>query len=118
MAHSLKLCGLRELPRLPASAIDRSGWRAIANTVGDQGKAVVTRDDEAVAVVFPVAEYESIRQALQQADRAREAMLAALRHRFDERLGSLQAPDAGDRLRALMRSPARLGGKVRAGAHD
>lgn len=80
--------------------------------MGDQGKVVVIHDDEAVAVVFPVAEYESIRHALRQADAAREAMLAALR-RFDERLVPLQAPDA---TRALMRSPARLGGKVKAGA--
>lgn len=116
MAHSLKLRGLGELPRLLASGIDGPGWRAITKAVGDQGKVVVIHDDEAVAVVFSVAEYESVRHALQQADSAREAMLAALRRRFDERLVPLQAPDAGNRLRALMRSPARLGGKVKAGA--
>ena len=43
--------------------------------------------------------------------------LSRLRQRFDDRLVSLQAADAGKRLRALTQSPARLNGKVRAGKH-
>jgi hypothetical protein len=39
-----------------------------------------------------------------------------LRRKFDERLAALNAPGAGDRLRAAGRRPARLHGKVKAGA--
>ena len=41
--------------------------------------------------------------------------LDILRDRFDERLASLKAEDASDRLRALMRDSTRLEGKVKAG---
>lgn len=42
--------------------------------------------------------------------------LSALRLRFDDCLASLQASDAGKRLRGAMRVPAKLGGKVNVGS--
>lgn len=42
--------------------------------------------------------------------------LEVLRCRFDERLAALRQPDAADRLRAIAKSPAKLHGKVKAGA--
>jgi hypothetical protein len=49
-------------------------------------------------------------------DQVRESALEALRRNFDERLAALRAPDAGDRLRALIDEPTRLDGMVKAGA--
>ena len=48
---------------------------------------------------------------------AEDAPLEALRKRFDARLAALQVDEAGDRLRAVARDPARLHGQVKAG-HD
>ena len=42
--------------------------------------------------------------------------LDVLRRQFDARLASLQSADAGERLRDIMRRPAKLGGQVKAGA--
>lgn len=59
---------------------------------------------------------DAIVRALRKAAAPTEAVLDALRQRFDERLAALQADDAGDRLRALLRARAKLGGKAKAAA--
>ncbi len=48
-------------------------------------------------------------------DRVQESALENLRRSFDERLAQLRAPEAGDRLRALIDEPTRLDGMVKAG---
>jgi len=84
-------------------------------SIGREGKVVVTNHNEPEAVILSAAEYGAIKQALQDAASRTQPALDMLRQHFDDRLGSLQAADAGERLRALARSPAQLGGKVRAG---
>jgi hypothetical protein len=44
-----------------------------------------------------------------------EFALDALRRSLDDRLAALREPGAGDRLRALIDEPTRLGGVVKAG---
>jgi len=44
-----------------------------------------------------------------------ESDLALLRRRFDERLAALAKPEAGDHLRSVMRTAAKLRGRVKAG---
>ncbi len=46
---------------------------------------------------------------------AKATALEVLRRSFDERLESLRAPEAGDRLRGLIDEPTRLGGMVKTG---
>lgn len=116
MALSLKLDPIEDLPRTPASDVKKLGWRGVMKGVESKGKVVVTNHNELVAVILSAGEYGAIVHALREADSRRESVLDALRHRFDERLASLQAADAGDRLRSMMRSPAKLAGKVKAGA--
>lgn len=116
MAATVTLRGSEHLPRLPLSGIDRPDWHGVTKVLDEQGQVAITSGGRPLAVVLSVDRYEAIRQALRKSATARDALLEALRRRFDERLAPLQAPDAGDRLRALMHRPARLGGKVRAGA--
>jgi hypothetical protein len=59
---------------------------------------------------------DAMMHALREAAAPAEAVLDALRQRFDESLAASQTDDAGDRLRALFRQPAELGGKVKAAA--
>ena len=78
-------------------------------------KVVVTNHNETEAVILSIEEYGAIMQASRDAGSKNEAALDMLRHRFDERLASLQATDAGERLRSSMRGPVKLGGEVKAG---
>ncbi len=104
-----------KLHRTPASDVKKLGWRGVMRSIGREGKVVVTNHNEPEAVILSAVEYDAIKQALQEAASRTEPALDALRQRFDDRLAALQAADAGDRMRALMRSPARLDGKARAG---
>ncbi len=76
---------------------------------------MVTNHDEPEAVIIPADDYARLVEAVRQAESRDESELDALRRRFDDRLAVLQAPGAGDRLRAVMRRPSRLRGKVKAG---
>lgn len=116
MSLALKLDPIENLPRTPASDVKKLGWRGVMKSIGRTGKVVVTNHSQPEAVILSVEEYGSLVQALQQADARNESALDELRDRFDERLASLQSADAGNRLRTLMRIPAKLRGKVKAGA--
>lgn len=116
MSLPLQLEAIDDLPRTPASDVKKLGWRGVMKSIGKIGKVVVTNHNQPEAVILSAAEYDLILQALQVAAARDSDALEQLRHRFDQRLASLQAADAGDRLRALMREPANLGGKARAGS--
>jgi prevent-host-death family protein len=110
---------LPQLPHLPtaaASDLKKLGWRGVMKTVGRTGKVLVTNHNEPEAVILSVQAYGDIQKALLAAAAQQEPSLDALRQRFDKRLAALQAPDAGKRLRSMMRSPAKLAGRVKAGA--
>ncbi len=115
MALALKLDAIEDLPRTPAADVKKLGWRGVMKSVGRTGKVVVTNHNEPEAVILSAQEYGTIQHALLQAASRTEPTLDALRQRFDHRLATLQEADAGARLRKLMRSPARLDGKVKAG---
>ncbi len=116
MALALKIDAIENLPRMPASDVKKLGWRGVMKTIGRKGKVVITNHNQPEAVILSAGEYDAIMQALQAAASATEPAIEALRKRFDERLASLQAADAGDRLRALMQGPALLNDQVKAGA--
>ncbi|MBV8634381.1 MAG: type II toxin-antitoxin system Phd/YefM family antitoxin [Burkholderiaceae bacterium] len=107
---------LEQLPRAPAADVKKLGWRGVMKTVRRSGRLVVTNHDEPEAVILTADEYADLIRAAQQAPARTEAALAELRQRFDQRLAALQAQDAGDRLRKVMRAGAKLEGKVKAGA--
>lgn len=104
------------LPRTSASSVKTLGWRGVMQTVAAEGGVLVTNHDRPEAVILSIDTYEALLQAVEQARRQDAAALDTLRARFDERLAALRGDDAGDRLRAVMDAPAKLRGKVRAGA--
>ena len=115
MSITLQLDAINVLRRTPASDVKKLGWRGVVKTIQREGKVLVTNHDAPEAVILSPQEYESIQLALAQAATRTEPTLDALRQKFDARLAALQAPDAAERLRSVMRSPAKLDGKVRAG---
>jgi prevent-host-death family protein len=102
MALPLRLDTLEDLPRTPASDLKKLGWRGVMKAVR-RGKVLVTNHNEPEAVILPIAEYDAILRALQAAAANESVALDALRARFDQRL------------RAVMRKPAALHGKLEAG---
>jgi prevent-host-death family protein len=112
----LRIDAIEQLPQTPATDVKKLGWRGVMRSVARSGKVVVTNHGEPEAVILSVQEYAAIQSALHEAAKRTEPALEALSQRFDERLAVLQQADAGKRMRTLMRSPARLDGKVKAGS--
>ena len=84
-------------------------------TLGVEGAVLVTNHDQPEAVILAADAYANLLDRAKQAESRVESDLALLGRRFDERLAALRKPDASQRLRSVMRSPARLRGKVKAG---
>lgn len=107
---------LTRLPVAAASSVKKDGWRGMMRALSAQGKLLITNHNQPEAVILSTDEYTRLVQAAQAANQAMPDPLAELRRRFDERLATLDNDDAADRLRAVMRSPGQLGGKVKAGS--
>jgi len=100
------------LPAAPASTIKKQGWKGVMRSLSETGRLVVTNHSEPEAVILSTAEYAKL---VNSAKSATADPLKVLRERFDERLARLNSPDAGDKLRKLIRKPGVLGGEVKAG---
>lgn len=106
---------IAQLATAPASTIKREGWKGVMRLLSRGGRLVVTNHNEPEAVILTTQEYDRLVKAAHSATDAVHDPLQALRDRFDARLKALDAPDAGSRLRDLMRHPGSLDGKVKAG---
>ena len=107
---------LQNIEQIPASDLNRLGWRGVMKRVAHVGRVVVTNRGEPEAVILSIREYTALVSTPAGADHDQTSPLEALRRSFDERLAVLREPDAGDRLRALIDEPTRTGGMVKAGA--
>ncbi len=84
--------------------------------VSNGGVLVVTNHNQPEAVVLSVDSYQAL-ERMAQREKAREAQqLADLSARFDQRLASLNTPQARQALNSFMDEPIVLGGQLRAGA--
>lgn len=117
MASALaqSLADFPALPRTPASDVKKLGWRGVMRAVGQDGAVLVTNHDRPEAVILSTTEYQRLLAAAEVAEARQQDALQTLRQRFDERLASLAAPDAAERLRGVLAQPAALAGQVRAG---
>jgi PHD/YefM family antitoxin component YafN of YafNO toxin-antitoxin module len=106
---------LAELQSVPATDIKTRGWRGVMRLLDERGTLVVTNHDAPQAVIVAIREYEKLLESARQADARQASELDALRQDFDSRLAALRRKGSGDRLRAVMRRPAKLKGKVKAG---
>lgn len=106
---------LATLTQLPATDVKNQGWKGIMRRVAALGKVVVTNHRQPEAVILTTQEYARIMAIVDRTEGETKAALEILRRRFDDRLASLQAADAGDRLRSVMDSPARVDGQLKAG---
>src|SRR5690606_9901471 len=102
--------------RTPAAEVKKVGWRGVMKTVQREGKLVITNHNEPQAVILSAQAYAAIQAALQDQVDSGGSALETLRRRFDERLASLDRPDAGSRLRGVMAAGGtQLNGDIKAG---
>ncbi|MBD7955172.1 type II toxin-antitoxin system Phd/YefM family antitoxin [Stenotrophomonas sp. Sa5BUN4] len=112
---------ITELTRTTASSV-KEHWRKVMQEVREQRMVVVTNHNEPQAVIISADQYRALQakvEALEQSLgelRNQSPALTELRKGFDERLAVLQQAQAGPRARDLLRRPAHLGGKVKAGS--
>jgi prevent-host-death family protein len=107
-----------DLPRKPSSALKKEGWSGFMREVSHRGVLVVTHHNQPEAVVLSIDSYQAL-ERMAQREKVREALqLAELSARFDQRLASLNAPQAHQTLNAFMDEPIVLGGQLRAGVAD
>ncbi|MSO50339.1 MAG: prevent-host-death protein [Acidobacteria bacterium] len=105
-----------DLPQMPVSDVKKRGWRAVMRTLTSLGSLAVTNHAEPEAVIMTANEYVRLLTLARATESRTEAALETLRGRFDERLATMGAADAGNKLRAVMDTPAKLRGRVKAGA--
>lgn len=110
-----KATPIQALRQLAASEV-KNQWKQMKRSVHDLGPVVVTNHSDPELVIMSPQDYVRIMERLSEVEDDRQAKLATLQRRFDERLASLQTPDAGDRLRSIMDAPAHLEGKIKAGS--
>jgi PHD/YefM family antitoxin component YafN of YafNO toxin-antitoxin module len=84
-------------------------------TLSAEGAVLITNHNQPEAVILAADAYASLLDRAKQGETRVESDLALLRRRFDERLAALRKPDAAQRLQSIMRGPAKLRGKVKAG---
>jgi len=106
---------LSDLLRIPASDVKTRGWKGVMRALAASGPVVVTNHSEPEAVIVSARDYARLLAVVEASASKAEAGLESLRRRFDERLASLNRPDAGDRLRAISKRPTTLQGHVKAG---
>lgn len=93
------------LPSVSASEIKKQGWRSVIATVRRQGHLRITNHNTSEAVILSPEEYDRLAAAAEYCRARLDSRFDELRHRFDARLKSLKAPDAGNRLRHALRTP-------------
>jgi hypothetical protein len=99
-----------------ASDIKRLGWRGVLERARqNKGQLTVTNHARAEGVILTHEAYTDLLRKAAEQDSAVERALLDLRARFDERLTDLRGKSGANKLRAAIRSPAKLHGKVKAG---
>ena len=103
------------LQSTPATSI-KGSWRDVVKSVQKSGRLVVTNHKEPEVVILSLEAYTTLTRAAGEGEIARQTALDALSKRFDEQLASFEDSNAADRLHNMMTNPAKLAGKLKAGA--
>lgn len=94
----------------------KGSWRDVVKSVQKSGRLVVTNHKEPEVIILSLEVYAKLTRDAGEGEIARKTALDALSQRFDERLASFEDSNAGSHLRSMMTKPAKLEGKLKAGA--
>lgn len=98
---------LDQLPRHTSSDV-KNKWRDVAREVRQTGSVAITNHQKVEMVLVDAATYEQLAAAA-EAQKAREqSVIDQLMAEFDQRMASLQAPDARAKVAAVFARKGKL----------
>ncbi|HUH83073.1 MAG TPA: hypothetical protein VLX85_00595 [Stellaceae bacterium] len=112
---AVSLPQLEDLPRRNATEA-KNRWGGLVREVRALGTIAITSHDKVEVVVLEAGKYQEMAALLGGAEKHRQAVLAELAAEFDRHLASLKAPDARERVEAVMAAKGRARVRSKAGA--
>lgn len=106
---------LEDLPRQTASDV-KNKWRQVVREVREAGSVAITNHSSVEVVLVNAEAYRQLAASAAALKERDAAALDKLSAQFDERLASLQAPDAGKQAAAVFKRKGRLTTRPKAGA--
>jgi prevent-host-death family protein len=105
---------LEDLPRQTASDV-KNKWREVVREVRESGSVAITNHSSVEMVLVNAEAYRQLAASAAALQEREAAVLDQLSAQFDQRLASLQAPDAVDKAAAVFRRKGRLSTRPKAG---
>ena len=106
---------LHELPQKNASQV-KNKWGDVVRLVRQTGSVAITNHSTVEMVLVDASRYQELSDAWQAIKLREASALEELSGRFDARLATLQQPDAGLKVKALMEAKGTLKRRSKAGA--
>jgi hypothetical protein len=110
-----ELPGLDELPRQNASQV-KNKWGEVVRLVQELGSVAVTSHSAVEMVLLRAATYRQLVQEILALNAREQSLLDELASRFNSRLATLQQPDAGQKVQALLAAKGKVKRRPKAGA--
>ena len=105
---------LEDLPRQTASDV-KNKWREVVREVREAGSVAITNHSSVEVVLVNAEAYRQLAASAAALKEREAAVLDQLSAQFNQRLASLQAPNAGDQAAAVFRRKGRLSTRPKAG---
>jgi prevent-host-death family protein len=110
----VELPRLEDLPRQSASNV-KNKWRDVVREVRESGSVAITNHSSVEVVLVNAEAYRELAASAAALKEREASVLDQLSAQFNERLASLQAPDAGDKAAAVFKRKGRLSTRPKAG---
>jgi prevent-host-death family protein len=106
---------LEDLPRQTASDV-KNKWREVVREVREAGSVAITSHSSVEMVLVDAEAYRQLAAGVAALKEREASVLEQLSAQFNERLATLQAPDAGARTAAVFKRRGSLSRRPKAGA--
>ena len=105
---------LEDLPRQTASDV-KNKWREVVREVRESGSVAITNHSSVEVVLVNAEAYRELAASAAALKEREAAVLDQLSAQFNERLASLQAPDAARKAAAVFKRKGKLSTRPKAG---
>jgi prevent-host-death family protein len=105
---------LEDLPRQSASDV-KNKWREVVREVREAGSVAITNHSSVEVVLMNAEAYRQLAASAAALKEREASVLDELSAQFNERLASLQAPDAAQKAGAVFKRRGKLSTRPKAG---